>query len=262
MKKKSQPKNRNPFYLKPSLPDETVKYPLRLNKFIAKTGLCSRRKAATLVKEGLINLNGKTVREPHLLVNEQDKVTYKGKTLQLERRLVYLLLNKPKDVITTTDDERGRKTVFDLIKEPGVERLFPVGRLDRQTMGLLLITNDGDLAKKLTHPSHEVRKEYLVLLDRSLTDEDFDRIRHGLILEDGPAPVKDLKYVNEKNKAEVMITLFIGRNRIVRRIFAHCNYQVKRLDRVYLAGLTKKNLPRGRYRHLTPREILMLKHFT
>ncbi len=255
---------KNPFHFHPSQGTDpsAFSFPLRLNKFIAKAGVCSRRKAADLVKDGQITVNGKTVREPYLLIHETDKVVYNGKNLRPETRLVYLLLNKPRQVITTTSDEHNRKTVFDLIKEPGKERLFPVGRLDRDTTGLLLITNDGDLAKKLSHPKHKVRKEYLVTLDRDLASADFDRIVKGVTLKDGLAPIKGLRHTDPSNRTQVLITLFIGRNRIVRRIFEHCGYQVKKLDRVYLAGLTKKNLPRGRYRHLTSREIIMLKHFS
>ena len=255
---------KNPFHHHPSKAHATsaFNFPLRLNKFIAKAGVCSRRKAADLVKSGEIKVNGKIVKEPYVLINESDSVEYQGATLQAESRLVYLLLNKPKQVITTTSDEHNRKTVLDLIREPGKERLFPVGRLDRETTGLLLITNDGDLAKRLSHPSHKVRKEYLVTLDRDLAPEDFERIIRGLTLDDGFAPIKELRYTDASQLSQVLITLFIGRNRIVRRIFEHCGYEVRKLDRVYLAGLTKKNLPRGRYRHLSSQEIIMLKHFS
>jgi 23S rRNA pseudouridine2605 synthase len=179
-----------------------------------------------------------------------------------EKQLIYILINKPRNVITTTADEHQRKTVLDLIKDEAEERLFPVGRLDRNTTGLLLITNDGDLAKKLSHPSHEVRKEYLVTLDLEVPEKDLEKIRKGLILEDGPVPVNAVAYRDEMKKQEVEIALHIGRNRIVRRIFEHLGYTVKALERTYYAGLTLKNLPRGKYRHLTPREVIMLKHFT
>ena len=252
---------KNPFHQRPQESISVVKYPLRLNKFIAKSGVCSRRKAADLVKQGLISVNGQVVTEPFVLVSENDQVKYQGKILRPESRLIYLLINKPRGVITTTSDERHRKTVLDLVEISGQERLFPVGRLDRETTGLLLITNDGDLAKRLSHPSYQVRKEYLVSLDRDLHPKDFRKIEAGLNLPDGPAPIKELRFPDPSDRRVLIITLFIGRNRIVRRIFEHCGYQVLKLDRVYLAGLTKKNLPRGRYRHLQPHEIIMLKHF-
>lgn len=262
MKKKKSRKHQNPFYQDPSSDPVGVTFPVRLNKYVAKSGVCSRRKAVELVKEGKIQVNGVQAMEPYLLVEANDEVTYKGQVIKPETRMVYYLLNKPKQVITTTSDEHQRKTVLDLIKEDGKERLFPVGRLDRDTTGLILITNDGDLAKKLSHPSHKVRKEYLVTLDKELNTTDFDKIVKGLELEDGLAPIKELRFTDENEKNRVIITLFIGRNRIVRRIFKHCGYKVVKLDRIYLAGLTKKNLPRGRYRTLTSREVIMLKHFT
>ncbi len=261
MKRKKKPTSSNPFHQTKPEPDLPV-FPMRLNKFIAKSGICSRRKAAELVKSGAITVNGKVEKEPFVMVQETDEVIYDGQILEVETRFIYLLLNKPKGVITTTSDEHGRKTVLDLLRSPGRERLFPVGRLDRDTTGLLLITNDGDLAKKLAHPSHQTRKEYLVTLDRSLAKHDYEAILAGLELPDGLAPVKDLRYADAEDRNRVIITIFIGRNRIVRRIFEFCGYTVKRLDRIYLAGLTKKNLPRGKHRHLTAREVIMLKHFT
>lgn len=261
MKKKKPTKHKNPFYQDPSSDPVGVTFPVRLNKYVAKSGICSRRKAVELVKEGRIKVNGVVAIEPFLLVEETDKVMHNDELIRPETRMVYYLLNKPKQVITTTSDEHQRKTVLDLIKEPHKERLFPVGRLDRDTTGLILITNDGDLAKRLSHPSHKVRKEYLVTLDKDLSAADFEKIIAGLELEDGLAPIKELRFTDEKDHKKVIITLFIGRNRIVRRIFKHCGYTVEKLDRVYLAGLTKKNLTRGRYRTLTAREIIMLKHF-
>ena len=234
---------------------------MRLNKFIAKSGLCSRRQAAELIKKGEIKVNGEVVIEPFYQVQQGDKISHKGKNLKPETRMVYYLINKPKDYITTLKDERGRKTVMDLFDSNVKERIFPVGRLDRATTGLLLLTNDGDLAKKLSHPSHEIKKAYHVTLDKKVSDADLEKIRVGLQLEDGPAPVDEVDFVKGYPKSEVGIVIHIGRNRIVRRIFEHLGYEVKKLDRTYYAGLTKKDLPRGRHRSLTKQEIIMLKHF-
>lgn len=235
---------------------------VRLNKFVASAGVCSRRKAADLVKAGKVKVNGKVVKEPFYLVQDFDEVVYNDKVLKQETNKVYLLMNKPKNTITSLSDEKGRKTVMDLIKKDIPERIFPVGRLDFPTTGLLLITNDGDLAKKLAHPSHKVKKFYEVNLDKDITPQDLDKIRKGLTLEDGFAPVIGVDFVRGKTKRDVGIEIHIGRNRIVRRIFAHLGYTVEKLDRTYYAGLTKKDLPRGRYRHLKKQEIIMLKHFT
>ncbi len=235
---------------------------VRLNKFVASSGVCSRRKAAELVKAGKIKVNGEVKLEPFYLVQDFDKVEYNGRILQQETNKVYLLMNKPKNTITSLSDEKGRKTVMDLIKQDIPERIFPVGRLDFPTTGLLLITNDGDLAKKLAHPSHKVKKFYEVHLDKEINPQDLNKIRAGLELEDGLAPVLGVDYVRGKTKRDVGIEIHIGRNRIVRRIFAHLGYTVEKLDRTYYAGLTKKDLPRGRYRHLSKQEVIMLKHFT
>ncbi len=235
---------------------------MRLNKFVAHSGLCSRRKAAELIKKGEVLVNGKAELEPGYEVKASDKITYKGKLLSPEERLVYLLMNKPKNTITTLSDDRGRKTVMDLIGDKVKERIFPVGRLDRNTTGLLLLTNDGELAKKLTHPKHEMQKVYHVTLDKPVTKRDLEQISAGLTLEDGPAPVDAVNYLVDRPKKEVGIEIHIGRNRIVRRIFEHLGYTVVKLDRVFFAGLNKKDLPRGRFRHLTDREIVMLKHFS
>lgn len=234
---------------------------MRLNKYVAHCGLCSRRKAAEYVKEGLIKVNGAVEKAPGYLVQDTDEVSFKGKKLEPEVRKVYLLLNKPKNTITTLNDEKGRRTVMDVVGNRIKERIFPVGRLDRETVGLLILTNDGDLAKKLSHPSHEVKKVYHAVLDKPLTEQDRKKIAKGLQLEDGLAPVDGIDYVKGKTKNEVGIEVHIGRNRIVRRIFAHLGYTVVTLDRTYYAGLTKKDLPRGRHRHLTEQEIIMLKHF-
>jgi len=236
---------------------------MRLNKYVAHCGIAARRKASEYIKQGLVKVNGEVVTEPGHRVQPKDKVTFKGKPIRLETQKVYILLNKPRNVVTTASDERGRTTVLDLIDETLEVRIFPVGRLDKETTGLLLLTNDGALTKKLSHPSHEVSKFYHVVLDKNVTLKDLEKIKEGLTLEDGEAPVDDVNYITGKDKNEVGIELHIGRNRIVRRIFQHLGYKVKRLDRTYYAGLTKKSLPkRGAYRHLREKEIIMLKHFT
>ena len=235
---------------------------MRLNKYIAHCGICSRRQAAEYIKNGLVTVNEKKVMEPGYQVRSDDKVAYKGKAVSPEDKKVYILLNKPKDVITTLKDERGRRTVMDLLKNRVVERIFPVGRLDRATTGLLLLTNDGDLAKKLSHPSHKVKKIYYVVLDKALSKEHLEEIRLGLELKDGKALVDGIDYVKGEAKNEVGVEIHIGKNRIVRRIFEQLGYQVKKLDRVYYAGLTKKDVPRGFHRYLTEKEVIMLKYFT
>jgi 23S rRNA pseudouridine2605 synthase len=235
---------------------------LRLNKFVSQSGLCSRRKAAELIKEGGIKVNGVEELNPAYEVQENDIITHKGKELKKELKLLYVLMNKPKNVITTVDDEKGRKTVMDLIANRYEERLYPVGRLDRMTTGLLLLTNDGDLAKKLSHPSHLIKKVYQVELDKNISQKDIAKIREGLKLEDGIAEVDGIDYIDGGKKNEVGIEIHIGKNRIVRRIFEALGYEVVKLDRTYYAGLTKKDLPRGFTRELSDREIIMLKHFT
>ncbi len=234
---------------------------MRLNKYIAHCGVCSRREAAELVKAGKIEVNDVVETNPAIIVKEDDIVKYKGKTLKLEEKKVYLLLNKPVGYVTTLNDDKGRKTVIDLVKDKVKERIYPVGRLDLNTSGLLLLTNDGDLAQKLSHPSHEVIKIYHVSLVDEITPQELDKIRKGVILEDGPAMVDDVSYIKGKPKTEVGIKLHIGKNRIVRRIFSHLGHHVRRLDRTYYAGLTKKDLPRGYSRHLTEKELILLKHF-
>ena len=223
------------------------------------TVIGGRYEASMTVYSDLVN--GEKVTEPGYQVQEGDKIAFRGKLIRPEKKLVYLLLNKPKDYITTLNDDRGRRTVMELLKGKIKERIFPVGRLDRATTGLLLLTNDGELAEKMAHPSHKVKKVYHVVLDKSVTAADLDRIREGLELEDGLAPVNWVDY-DGKGKDEVALEILFGRNRVVRRIFEHLGYEVKRLDRVYYAGLTKKDLPRGFWRHLTAKEVIMLKHFT
>jgi len=241
---------------------ETPKDTIRLNKYVANAGIASRRKADELIAQGLVKVNGAVVREMGFRVKETDEVQFKDKVIKPVTKMVYFLLNKPKNVITTMKDEKGRKTVMDIMANACEERIFPVGRLDRNTTGLLLFTNDGDLAKKLSHPSYEVRKIYHVILDKPMTDEDLEKIRQTLTLEDGQAPVDKVVFDEaDKSKKSVVITIHIGRNRIVRRIFSHLGYHVEKLDRIYYGGLTKKNLSRGFHRPLTKQEVIMLKHF-
>lgn len=235
--------------------------PYRLNKYIAHSGVCSRRKAAELVKNGEIQVNGEVNKDPSYFVKEGDTVSYQGKKLRLERKKIYILMNKPKNVVTTTSDERGRKTVMEILENKVKERVYPVGRLDRNTTGLLLITNDGDLATKLSHPKHGVRKRYHVILDKPVEEQHLEQIKKGLTLDDGKAVVDDIDWIIGSDNSEIGIEIHIGKNRIVRRIFEHLGYHVEKLDRVYYGGLTKKDLPRGWFRHLKPKEIIMLKHF-
>lgn len=231
-----------------------------LNKYIAHGGLCSRRDAAELIREGKVEVNGKLVTEPGTKVSPSDFVKVGGKKVTISRNFVYILLNKPKDYITTTDDPQGRKTVLDLIRQATTERVFPVGRLDRNTSGVLLLTNDGDLSQKLAHPKHEIKKIYHVTLDKPLTKADFDKIVEGVTLEDGAAHVDVLAYADTKDKTQIGLEIHSGRNRIVRRIFEHLGYDVRGLDRVMYAGLTKKNVQRGHWRMLTEKEIRILKY--
>ncbi len=231
--------------------------PIRLNKYIANAGICSRREADTLIQAGAVTVNGIIVIELGTKVMPTDEVRYEDKILQREKP-VYLLLNKPKDYITTTEDEHDRKHVMMLIKDACPERIYPVGRLDRNTTGLLLFTNDGEMAKKLTHPRYGIRKIYHVELDRNLELVDFEKIANGIKLSDGVITPDEIMYVGE-NKKEIGITLHSGKNRIVRRIFEHLGYNIEKLDRVTYANLTKKDLPRGHWRFLKQEEINMLK---
>lgn len=231
---------------------------IRLNKYVANSGVCSRREADTYIAAGNVTVNGKAVTEMGYKVKPGDKVRFDGRLLNPEKK-EYVLLNKPKNFITTTSDERGRRTVMELVSNASKARLLPVGRLDRNTTGLLMFTNDGDLAKKLTHPKHGVRKIYHVELNKSLKDADLKAIRSGLQLEDGPVQVDEVSYIRNAPKREVGIKIHSGRNRIVRRIFEHLGYNVVKLDRVVFAGLTKKDLPRGHWRYLTQQEVINLK---
>ncbi|WP_254244911.1 pseudouridine synthase [Hymenobacter sp. BRD67] len=232
---------------------------LRLNRYIANAGICSRREADALIAAGEIRVNGEVITEMGYKVQPTDTVQY-GKTNLNREKLVYVLLNKPKDFITTTDDPEGRKTVMSLVATASKERIFPVGRLDRNTTGLLLFTNDGEVAQKLSHPSHKNKKIYQAELDKPLTAEHLAEITAGVELEDGKAEVDDVAVV-AGNPHFVGIELHIGRNRIVRRIFEHLGYDVVALDRVQYAGLTKKDLPRGKWRFLSEQEVIRLKYF-
>ena len=236
-------------------------FPMRLNKFIAHCGICSRRDAVELVKKGSAKVNGNTITEPGFEVMENDTVLLDGKRIEPIQKMVYILMNKPKNVITTLSDEKARTTVMDILKNKVKERVYPVGRLDRDTTGLLLLTNDGDLAQKLSHPSHKVKKIYHVVTDRPIEESDLATIKKGFDLEDGPVK-PDKAYIIEGSQGyEIGIEIHEGRNRVVRRIFEHFKYKVVRLDRVMYAGLTKKDIPRGWFRNLTPKEVIFLKHF-
>ncbi len=239
--------------------DKSIGTPMTLNKYISHSGECSRRDAAEFVKQGKVRVNGELILEPGYRVVPGDQVTLSGKKLTPQKGLIYVLLNKPKGFITTTEDPEDRKTVMDLVTNTGADRLFPVGRLDRNTTGLLLLTNDGALAHKLAHPSYNIKKIYHVTLDKNLVRADYEKIVKGLELEDGKAQVDALAYLENRN--ELGLEIHSGRNRIVRRIFESLGYEVEKLDRVMYAGLTKKNLPRGKWRLLNEREIVLLKHF-
>jgi 23S rRNA pseudouridine2605 synthase len=232
---------------------------IRLNKYMAHSGVCSRREADKLISSGQVKVNGQLVTELGFKVKESDRIEYGNKVLHRER-LVYVLLNKPKGFITSLDDPFERKTVMSLVENAVQERIYPVGRLDRNTTGLLLFTNDGEMTKKLTHPSHKIKKIYHVVLDKALTKQHFTTILEGIELEDGLIIPDDLAYVeNTENRKEIGIEIHSGRNRIVRRIFEHLGYEIVKLDRVILGGLTKKDLSRGNWRYLLPAEINMLK---
>jgi 23S rRNA pseudouridine2605 synthase len=235
---------------------KTSSEPIRLNRYIANAGVCSRREADKLIAAGEITVNGEVVTEMGYKVNISDQVIHNGKRLSAESP-VYLLLNKPKGFITTTDDPQERRTVMELVKTAGPERIYPVGRLDRATTGLLLFTNDGDLAVQLAHPSNNIKKIYRVEIDKEITTADFDKISDGLTLEDGLAKIDKLAILEDKKT--LGLEIHIGKNRIVRRLFEHLGYEVLKLDRVVYAGLDKSNLPRGKWRMLTDKEVIKLK---
>lgn len=240
-----------------SLEFEEQHGPVRLNKYIANAGICSRRDADVLIASGAITVNGEVVTEMGHKVMPTDEVRYGDKVLQREKP-VYVLLNKPKDYITTTDDERDRANVMQLVRDACEERIYPVGRLDRDTTGLLLFTNDGDLTKKLTHPSSQIEKTYYVELDKNFANIDMAALRNGLELNDGVIIPDEVEYVDD-SRQHVGITIHSGKNRIVRRMFEFLGYEVVKLDRVVFAGLTKKDLQRGQWRFLTKKEVAFLK---
>lgn len=231
-----------------------------LNKYLAHCGVTSRRDAVVLIIQGKVTVNKNVITQPAFKVNEKDDVYYNGKKLHISKNLVYILLNKPKDYITTTDDPQNRKTVLQLTQKATDQRIYPVGRLDRNTSGVLLLTNDGDLTQELTHPSFNVKKVYEAKLDKPLAKSDFEKILKGLQLEDGEIFADALGYVDSKDKSIIGIELHSGRNRIVRRIFEHLGYDVKGLDRVMYANLTKKNVERGNWRYLNEKEVRQLKY--
>ncbi len=244
----------------PSVKKKSVPGEMPLNKFLAHCGVTSRRDAVTLIIDGKVSVNKKVVTQPAFKVNEKDDVFYNGKKLYITKNLVYILLNKPKDYITTTDDPQNRKTVLQLTKNATDQRIYPIGRLDRNTSGVLLLTNDGDLTQELTHPSFNIKKVYEAKLDKPLTKADFEKILNGLNLEDGEIFADALAYADSKDKSIIGIELHSGRNRIVRRIFEHLGYDVKGLDRVMYANLTKKNVERGKWRYLSEKEVRLLKY--
>lgn len=231
---------------------------IRLNKYISNAGVCSRRDADDLISKGLVTINGEVVTELGRKVTLDDEIIFDGKRLNPERK-VYILLNKPKGFSTTLEDPHAGRTVMELVQGACQERIYPVGRLDIQTTGLLLFTNDGELTKKLTHPSYEKKKVYHIQLDRDFLREDMEKIANGIELEDGLIAADDIQFIDTDDARQVGIEIHSGKNRIVRRIFEHFDYHVEKLDRVLFAGLTKKDLPRGRYRFLTPQEVNFLK---
>jgi 23S rRNA pseudouridine2605 synthase len=232
-----------------------------LNKYIAHCGVCARREAALMVKDGQVTVNGKLVTEPGHKVTVKDEIKVSGKKINIVVDLVYILLNKPKDYLTTLSDPEGRKTVLDLIKSASKDRVFPIGRLDRNTTGVLLLTNDGELAQKLSHPSNEIRKVYEVKLDRPVAKKDMEEIIKGITLDDGFIKADAVAYADATDKSIIGIEIHSGRNRIVRRIFEHLRYDVRNLDRVMFAGLTKKNVERSKWRYLSEKEVRALKFF-
>jgi 23S rRNA pseudouridine2605 synthase len=233
--------------------------PVRLNRYIANSGVCSRREADNLIRMGVITVNGNVITELGYKVNPGDQVRYEGKLLTAEKP-VYILMNKPKGYLTTTRDPRERDTVMSLIGNAVRQRIYPVGRLDRNTTGLLLLTNDGELAEKLSHPSHNVKKIYKVELDRPISVADFDQLVKGVQLEEGRAKADDAAIVSDDRKT-IGLELHIGWNRVVRRIFEALGYEVRKLDRTMYAGLDKRDLPRGKWRYLTPQEVIRLKQY-
>lgn len=232
--------------------------PIRLNKFLANAGICSRREADEFIQAGVVKVNGVVMNELGTKIHRNDAVLFHDQPVKLESK-VYVLLNKPKDCVTTSDDPQGRLTVMDIVRSACTERIYPVGRLDRNTTGVMLLTNDGDLASKLTHPKFIKKKIYHVWTDKDVKEEDMQKIADGIELEDGPIHADAVSYATDTDKNQVGIEIHSGRNRIVRRMFEALGYRVIKLDRVYFAGLTKKNLPRGRWRYLTQQEVNILR---
>jgi len=251
LKKKSKP-------VAPLYPEVVFSEPLRLNRFIANTGLCSRREADEHIKAGFIKVNNELVTEMGVKVNPDDEVYFKD-TLLSNQRKIYLLLNKPKGFVTSVDEPNGKKIVMDLVRSACKERIYPVGRLDKMTTGVLLFTNDGDLSLKLTHPSNRMRKVYQVTLDKPLAEEILEKLQQGIELEDGAIAFDSIAYTDLENKSLIGVEIHSGKNRIVRRMFESVGYKVTKLDRVYFAGLTRKGLKRGKWRFLSPEEVAFLK---
>ncbi|MDR0537340.1 MAG: rRNA pseudouridine synthase [Tannerellaceae bacterium] len=251
---------------KPVIMPKPVKYkemadpsePIRLNKFLSNAGVCSRREADEFIQSGIVTVNGQIIKELGTKITRQDEVRFKDRLVHIESK-VYILLNKPKNTVTTSEDPQERRTVMDLVKNACSERIYPVGRLDRNTTGVLLLTNDGDLASKLTHPTYKKKKIYHVWLDKNVAIEDMEKIATGIDLEDGEIHADAISYASEEDKSQVGIEIHSGRNRIVRRIFESLGYHVIKLDRVYFAGLTKKNLGRGKWRYLNEKEVNTLR---
>lgn len=256
-KRIQKPRTPNPVLNTPYIPMERTT--MRLNKFIANAGICSRREADGLITNGLVSINGEVVKVLGTKVEPTDVVTYKGKKLSLSSK-VYLLLNKPKDYITTTNDPENRRTVMELVNNTGTDRVFPVGRLDRNTTGVLLFTNDGELMQNLIHPSANVEKVYSAVLDKALTPKDLDQLVSGVTLEDGEMHADRIALIDHDDKRRVGIEIHSGRNRIIHRMFEHLGYKVLRLDRVLFAGLDKRNLKRGDWRFLNEKEIRNLRN--
>ena len=250
-----KPNNHRPVeYTEIYTPDDDI----RLNKFLANAGICSRREADEYIQAGVVTVNGEVVKELGTKIKRGDEVKFHDQPVSIERK-IYVLLNKPKDCVTTTDDPQARKTVMDIVKNACPERIYPVGRLDRNTTGVLLLTNDGELASKLTHPKYEKKKIYRVKLDKDLTQDDMNKIVTGIELEDGEIHADEIAYADETKKNDIGIEIHSGKNRIVRRIFEHLGYKVTKLDRVFFAGLTKKGLKRGDWRFLTQQEVNFLR---
>ncbi|TRX71907.1 pseudouridine synthase [Carboxylicivirga sp. M1479] len=231
---------------------------IRLNKYVANAGVCSRREADKLIEKGEVSVNGKVVTQLGTSVELTDNVSFNGKRLNPETK-VYVLLNKPKGYVTTVEDKHAKQTVMDLVQDACDERIYPVGRLDKQTTGLLLLTNDGDLTKQLTHPKYNAKKIYHVFTDKPVFANHVDQLASGITLEDGPIHADAVSYVEKDDKTQVGIEIHSGRNRIVRRMFEHFGYKVMKLDRVFFAGLTKRNVPRGKWRYLSDKEVTRLK---